>query len=43
MGAQERGLKVSAILEKKPALQQACVFVRMKNMSGHVGVIECVS
>lgn len=43
MGAQERGLKVSAILEKKPALQRACVFVRMKNMSDHVGVIECVS
>lgn len=43
VGARERGLclrglKVSAILEKKPAL-----FVKMKNMSDHVGVIECVS
>lgn len=42
MGARERGLclwglKVSAILEK-PALQRACVFVRMQGMRDRVGV-----
>lgn len=48
MGARERGLcpwglKVSAILEKQPALQRACVFMRMQDRSDLVGMIGCAS